>query len=120
MQSRTGLIARNAGLLEAWRPLYQCLDIFYGLEGTSDAALQDVSRDATTQESLEPAQVARSLDYGVTGNFIVDPASEEHDFGEFWDLVMHHGLQRAGFIIFTSIPGIEFFGQLAPILNGQP
>jgi radical SAM superfamily enzyme YgiQ (UPF0313 family) len=120
VQSRTDLVARHADLLEVWRPLAKYFDIFFGLEGASDAALEGVSKDATANHSLEAAQVARSLDYGVTGNFLVDPAWEEHNFEELWDFVTRHGFQRAGFTILTPLPGTEFHQQLAPVLEGQP
>ncbi|HBZ55079.1 MAG TPA: B12-binding domain-containing radical SAM protein, partial [Syntrophobacteraceae bacterium] len=91
-----------------------------GLEGSSDAALEGVSKDATVDQSAQAAAVARSMDYGVTGNFLVDPSWEERDFEELWDYVERHGFQRAGFTILTPLPGTEFFQQLAPVLADQP
>jgi hopanoid C-3 methylase len=120
VQSRTDLVARHADLLEAWRPLAKYFDIFFGFEGASDTALEGVVKDTTATQSLDAAEVARSLDYGVTGNFLVDPAWEEHDFEQLWDFVARHGFHRAGFTILTPLPGTEFYQGLAPVLEGQP
>ncbi|HBD08127.1 MAG TPA: B12-binding domain-containing radical SAM protein, partial [Syntrophobacteraceae bacterium] len=61
VQSRPDLVARHAELLEAWRPLAKYFDIFFGLEGSSDAALEGVSKDATVDQSAEAAAVARNF-----------------------------------------------------------
>lgn len=120
VQSRTDLVARHADLLEAWRPLAKYFDIFFGLEGATDAALEGVSKDTTVDQSAEAAAVARSMNYGVTGNFLVDPSWDERHFEELWDYVARHGFHRAGFTILTPLPGTEYFQRLAPALEGQP
>jgi hopanoid C-3 methylase len=120
VQTRTDLVCRHAELLEAWRPLAQDFDIFFGLEAASDAALASVNKDASVSASIEAARLSRSLGYGVTGNFLVDPDWDEAQFQELWDFVATHGFQRAGYTILTPLPGTELFQKLAPILDGQP
>lgn len=120
VQSRTDLVARNADLLAEWRPLAKDFDIFFGLESASDAGLQSVVKDASANQSVEAARVARSLKYGVTGNFLVDPDWEEADFRELWDFVARHGFQRAGYTVLTPLPGTELHRKLAPAIEGQP
>ena len=120
VQSRTDVVARNADLLEEWRPLAKDFDIFFGLEAASDAGLRNVTKDVSANESVEAARVARSMKYGVTGNFLVDPDWEEADFRELWDFVARHGFQRAGYTVLTPLPGTELFTKLAPALEGQP
>ncbi|MBP2674476.1 MAG: B12-binding radical protein, partial [Deltaproteobacteria bacterium] len=71
-------------------------------------------------ESVEAVRAARSMRYGVNGNFLVDPDWAENDFRELWDFVSLHGLQRAGYTILTPLPGTELFRKLAPRLDGNP
>jgi radical SAM superfamily enzyme YgiQ (UPF0313 family) len=120
VQSRTDLVARSAEALEAWRPLARDFDIFFGLEAATDEGLAGVVKDATANQSLEAARVARSMKYGVTGNFLVDPNWEERDFRELWDFVARHGFQRAGYTILTPLPGTDLYEKYFPVLKGQP
>ena len=120
VQTRTDMVCRHADLLEAWRPLAKDFDIFFGLEAASDAALASVSKDVGVSSSIEAARIARSMDYGVTGNFLVDPDWDEPQFEELWDFVAKNGFQRAGYTILTPLPGTDLFQKLAPILEGQP
>lgn len=120
VQTRTDLVCRHADLLEAWRPLAKDFDIFFGLEAASDEGLAHVVKDAQICSSVEAARISRSMGYGVTGNFLVDPDWEEWQFRELWDFVETHGFQRAGYTILTPLPGTEHFQKLAPILEGQP
>ena len=119
-QSRTDLVAKNPELLEAWRPLAQDFDIFFGLEAASDSGLKGVTKDATVNQTLRAAELARSLGYGVTGNFLVDPSWGEDQFRELWDFVAAHHFQRAGYTILTPLPGTELFTKLSAVLEGQP
>ncbi len=120
VQTRTDLVCRHADLLEAWRPLAKDFDIFFGLEAASDEGLASVTKDAGVASSIEAARISRSLGYGVTGNFLVDPDWSEEEFRELWDFVATHGFQRAGYTILTPLPGTELFQKLAPMLEGQP
>ena len=120
VQTRTDLVCRHADLLEAWRPLAKDFDIFFGLEAASDAKLAGVVKDTGVFDSIEAARISRSLGYGVTGNFLVDPDWDEAQFAELWDFVAKNGFQRAGYTILTPLPGTELFQKLAPILEGQP
>jgi radical SAM superfamily enzyme YgiQ (UPF0313 family) len=120
VQTRTDLVCRHPELLEAWRPLAKDFDIFFGLEAASDEGLAHVVKDTLVSSSVDAARVARSMRYGVTGNFLVDPDWTEEDFEELWDFVAKHGFQRAGYTILTPLPGTDLFQKLAPILEGQP
>jgi len=120
VQTRTDLVCRHTDLLEAWRPIAKDFDIFFGLEAASDAGLAGVTKDAGVTSSIEAARIARSLGYGVTGNFLVDPDWDEAQFEELWDFVAKNGFQRAGYTILTPLPGTELFQKLSPILDGQP
>jgi len=120
VQTRTDLVCRSADLLEAWRPLARDFDIFFGLEAASDEGLANVVKDARVSSSVEAARISRSMGYGVTGNFLVDPEWSEADFEQLWDFVARHGFERAGYTILTPLPGTELFRKLAPVLEGQP
>jgi radical SAM superfamily enzyme YgiQ (UPF0313 family) len=120
VQTRTDLVCRSADLLEAWRPIAKDFDIFFGLEAASDQGLAHVAKDAQVSSSVDAARVARSMGYGVTGNFLVDPDWDEWQFQELWDFVKTHGFERAGYTILTPLPGTELFQKLAPVLAGQP
>lgn len=120
VQTRTDLVCRHAELLEAWRPIAKDFDIFFGLEAASDAGLASVTKDASVASSVEAARISRSMGYGVTGNFLVDPDWDEAHFRELWEFVAANGFQRAGYTILTPLPGTEPFEKLSPILQGQP
>lgn len=120
VQSRTDLVARHPELLEAWRGLAQDFDIFFGLEAATDKGLDRVTKDLSVKSTIAAVELSRSLRYGVTGNFLVDPAWEERDFQDLWDFVATHRLQRAGYTILTPLPGTELFERLASVLEGQP
>ena len=84
VQSRVDLVARHATLLEAWRPIAQDFDIFFGLEAATNDGLKGLVKDATVDHTAAGIEVARSLKYGVTGNFVIDPAWNESDFEKLW------------------------------------
>jgi radical SAM superfamily enzyme YgiQ (UPF0313 family) len=120
VQTRTDIICRQSELLEVWRPLAKDFDIFFGFEAATDAGLAQVAKDMGVSASVEAVRIARSMGFGVNGNFLVDPAWTEQNFEELWDFVARHGLRRAGFTILTPLPGTELFRSLAPHLAGQP
>jgi len=120
VQTRTDLACRHPELLEAWRPLAQDFDIFFGLEAVSDQGLEQLGKDASIRDTLEAARIARSMRYGVTGNFVVDPDWDESEFERLWDFVATHGFHRAGYSILTPLPGTTLFRQLASRVEGQP
>jgi len=120
VQTRTDLACRHPELLEAWRPLAQDFDIFFGLEAPTDAGLERLSKDATVRQSVEAAALARSMGYGVTGNFVVHPDWDENDFRELWDFVAEHGFERAGYTILTPLPGTDLHTEMSPLLDTQP
>jgi radical SAM superfamily enzyme YgiQ (UPF0313 family) len=109
-----------ADLLEAWRPTAERFDIFFGFEASSDAGLDSLDKDSGVKSTLEAIEVARSLDYGVTGNFLIDPDWDEHHFEHLWDFVATHGLRRAGYTIKTPLPGTAYFDQVRERVDGQP
>jgi radical SAM superfamily enzyme YgiQ (UPF0313 family) len=120
VQTRTDIVCRHPNLLEAWRPLARDFDIFFGLEAASDEGLAHVVKDTIVSASVEAARISRSMGYGVTGNFLVDPDWEEWQFRELWGFVAANGFERAGYTILTPLPGTELFQRLTPILSGQP
>jgi len=120
VQTRTDIVTRHPELLEAWRPLAKDFDIFFGLEAASDEGLAHVVKGNQVTASVDAARISRSMGYGVTGNFLVDPDWSEAEFHELWDFVAKNGFQRAGYTILTPLPGTELFQKLAPILEGQP
>jgi len=109
VQSRTDLVATHPELMEAWRPLAQDFDIFFGLEAATDEGLQDLVKDTTIDRTLEAVRLSRELKYGVTGNFVIDPDWGESDFERLWSFVEKHDLGRAGFTVLTPLPGTAFF-----------
>lgn len=112
VQSRVDLVARHPELLEAWRPLAAEFDVFFGLEAATDEGLKGLSKDATVQHTETAVDLSRSLGYGVTGNFVIDPAWREPDFERLWAFVERHRLHQAGFTILTPLPGTEYFEEM--------
>lgn len=119
VQSRVDTVARNPALLEAWRPLADSFDIFFGLEAATNDALIGLTKDATVDHTAQGIEVARGLGYGVTGNFVIDPAWEESDFERLWTFVDHHRLFQAGFTILTPLPGTTYYEEMRPRLRAR-
>jgi hypothetical protein len=72
VQTRTDLVANHPELLEAWRPLAQDFDIFFGLEAATNEGLSDLVKDTTVDRTVDAVNIAREHRYGVTGNFVID------------------------------------------------
>jgi radical SAM superfamily enzyme YgiQ (UPF0313 family) len=113
VQSRVDLVANQPELLEAWRPIAREFDIFFGLEAATNEGLSGLRKDTTVDRTEEAVGVARELGYGVTGNFVIDPAWDEADFERLWAFVERHDLGRAGFTILTPLPGTAYFEEMA-------
>jgi radical SAM superfamily enzyme YgiQ (UPF0313 family) len=114
VQTRTDVVARHPELLEAWRPLAKEIDIFFGLEAATNEGLDGVVKDTTVDRTGEAVEVARSMGYGVTGNFVIDPAWDVDDFERLWAFVDAHRLHRAGYTILTPLPGTAYYEQVRP------
>jgi hopanoid C-3 methylase len=114
VQSRVDTVARHPELLEAWRPIAHEFDIFFGLEAATDDGLKDLAKDATVGQTEQAIAIARGLGFGVTGNFVIDPAWTETDFQRLWDFVDRHRLHQAGFTILTPLPGTTYFDEMRP------
>jgi radical SAM superfamily enzyme YgiQ (UPF0313 family) len=112
VQSRVDLVANHPELLEAWRPFAREFDIFFGLEAATNEGLAGLVKDTTVDRTTEGIAVARELGYGVTGNFVIDPAWQEEDFQRLWDFVDRHRLGCAGFTVLTPLPGTAYFDAL--------
>lgn len=119
VQSRADMVARHAELLEAWRPVAEMFDLFFGFEAASNAELARLSKDARTDATVDAIAVARSMDFGVTGNFVIDPDWGEEQFRELWDFAAAHRLQRAGYTILTPLPGTRFFDEVRSEVAGH-
>jgi radical SAM superfamily enzyme YgiQ (UPF0313 family) len=119
VQSRVDLVARHPELLEAWRPIAAEFDIFFGLEAATDRGLEGLRKDATVDDTAAGVAVARDLGYGVTGNFVIDPAWGEADFARLWAFVERHRLFQAGFTILTPLPGTAYFDEMRPRLRAS-
>ena len=117
VQSRTDLVANHPELLEAWRPLAQDFDIFFGLEAATNEGLTGLVKDTTVDRTVDAVAIARDLRYGVTGNFVIDPDWAEADFERLWHFVAKHDLGRAGFTILTPLPGTAYFTEMQPRLR---
>jgi hopanoid C-3 methylase len=119
VQSRVDLVARHPELLEAWRSVAREFDIFFGLEAATNEGLSSLSKDATVDQTALGIEVARRLGFGVTGNFVIDPAWGEADFERLWEFVERHRLHQAGFTILTPLPGTSYFDQMRPKLRAR-
>ena len=112
VQSRVDTVANHPELLEAWRPLATEFDIFFGLEAATNEGLNGLVKDTTIDRTADAVRVAREYGYGVTGNFVIDPAWQQHDFERLWDFIARHELHRAGFTILTPLPGTAYYDEM--------
>ncbi len=116
VQSRLDTVARHPKVVEAWRPLARQFDIFFGFEAATDSQLEALNKDSTLERTEEAVRVARRLECGVTGNFVVDPEWTESDFESMWALVDRLGLERLGYTVLTPLPGTQLYDQMLPRL----
>jgi radical SAM superfamily enzyme YgiQ (UPF0313 family) len=119
VQSRVDTVARNPELLEAWRPIAKDFDIFFGLEAATNEGLSGLAKDTTIDYTAQGVEVARRAGYGVTGNFVIDPAWREADFERLWAFVERHQLFQAGFTILTPLPGTAYFDSMLDRLRAR-
>ena len=119
VQSRVDTVARNPDLLEAWRPIADEFDVFFGLEAATNEGLTGLTKDATVDHTAQGVDVARRHRYGVTGNFVIDPAWGESDFQRLWAFVDRHQLFQAGFTILTPLPGTAYFESMRQKLRAR-
>jgi radical SAM superfamily enzyme YgiQ (UPF0313 family) len=119
VQSRVDLVARHPELLEAWRPLAKEFDIFFGLEAATNDGLKGLVKDATVDHTSAAVELSRTIGYGVTGNFVIDPAWEEDDFRRLWAFVDRYALHQAGFTILTPLPGTAYFDEMRPRIGAR-
>jgi radical SAM superfamily enzyme YgiQ (UPF0313 family) len=119
VQSRVDTVARNAELLDAWRPIAKHFDIFFGLEAATDQGLTGLTKDTTVDQAAAGVDLARRSGYGVTGNFVIDPAWTEPDFERLWAFVDKHQLFQAGFTILTPLPGTAYFEEMRDRLRAR-
>ena len=59
------------------------------------------------------------MKYGVTGNFVIDPAWNEEDFEQLWAFVDRFRLYQAGFTILTPLPGTAYFEEMRPRIGAR-
>jgi radical SAM superfamily enzyme YgiQ (UPF0313 family) len=114
VQSRADLVARHPELLEAWQPVADQFDIFFGLEAATDLGLERLTKDSTVNLTVEAVRTARAHGYGVTGNFVIDPDWDAGDFERLWTFVERHALQNVGFTVLTPLPGTAYFDEMRP------
>jgi hopanoid C-3 methylase len=119
VQSRVDTVARHGDLLAAWRPVAREFDIFFGLEAATNEGLHGLVKDTTIDYTAAGVAVARSAGYGVTGNFVIDPAWNEADFERLWAFIDRHELFQAGFTILTPLPGTAYFDDMRSQLRAR-
>jgi len=100
-------------------PVAPEFDIFFGLEAATNDGLSGLMKDATVDQTVLGIEVARRLGYGVTGNFVIDPAWGEDDFERLWAFVERHKLFQAGFTILTPLPGTAYFEEMRQTLRAR-
>ncbi|MBI5537600.1 MAG: cobalamin B12-binding domain-containing protein [Deltaproteobacteria bacterium] len=113
VQSRLDTVARNPDLLRVWRPLARYFDIFFGFEAPTARQLDSLDKDLRVESIEDGVRVARDQGFGVTGNFVIDPGWDEHDFQAMWDMVDRLQLTRAGYTILTPLPGTPLYDEVA-------
>jgi radical SAM superfamily enzyme YgiQ (UPF0313 family) len=113
VQSRLDTVVRKPTLLERWRPLARRFDVFFGFESPTSGGLTDLHKDASIETTVAAIAVARKLGFGVTGNFIIDPAYTEDDFRALWAFLEEQKLARVGFTSLTPLPGTRYFDEMS-------
>ena len=107
-QTRADTVVRGAEVLEAFRPLAERFDLFFGFEAATDRRLAELQKDATVGDTEAAVRLCRDLGFGVTGNFVIDPDWGEADFEDLWALLDRLRLDRVGFTVLTPLPGTDY------------
>jgi radical SAM superfamily enzyme YgiQ (UPF0313 family) len=119
VQSRVDLVARHPELLEAWKPFARQFDIFFGLEAATNEGLAALVKDTTVDRTSEAIATAREIGFGITGNFVIDPAWGEADFERLWAFIEQKQLWQAGFTILTPLPGTDYYERMRPVIGDR-
>jgi hopanoid C-3 methylase len=114
IQTRLDTVARHPEVVQEWRSLAKNVDLFFGFEAPTDAQLAGLTKDMSVDAAEAGLAVARHYDFGVTGNFVVDPDWGEEEFVAMWSMVDRLRLNRLGYTILTPLPGTPLFEQLKP------
>jgi radical SAM superfamily enzyme YgiQ (UPF0313 family) len=119
MQTRLDTVAKHPEVVEEWRGLAKNIDLFFGFEAPNDLQLKGLVKDMSVDATEEGVRVARRFDYGVTGNFVIDPDWGESEFNAMWSMVDRLKLTRLGYTILTPLPGTPLYDQLKPRIVEQ-
>ena len=93
-------------------------DIFFGLEAATDDGLSGLTKDATVDQTATASRWRARHRYGVTGNFVIDPAwtnPTSSACGRSWSAPAVSG----GFTILTPLPGTAYFEEMRQKLRAR-
>ena len=122
VQTRTDLVCRHPELLEAWRPLAQDFDIFFGLEAASDAGLRASTKDAARPTERRGGAGSRAR--WATASRATSSSTRtgpRREFAELWDFVAAQRLPARRLHDPDPAAGDGALREAArPMLAGQP
>lgn len=111
LYGRSDTIARNPGLLAAWREI-GLEQVFVGLEFFRDEDLKYVRKGSTTDDNARAIELLRDLDIEVHASLIVRPEFGREEFAALAAYCRALALNFAGFAVLTPLPGTEFFAEV--------
>ncbi|MEM7245894.1 MAG: radical SAM protein [Acidobacteriota bacterium] len=108
VQSRSDVFIKHPELIDTWAKA-GLKQVFLGLEGHSDARLEDVRKrtDANANETAIERLTAAGI--GVVGNLMVDPTFTREEFQQLRDYVADKELAAAAYCVATPFPGTDLW-----------
>jgi radical SAM superfamily enzyme YgiQ (UPF0313 family) len=111
LYGRTDTIARNPGLLEAWKEV-GLERVFVGLESFRDSDLDDIRKGSTLRDNETAVKILHDLGIELYASFIIRPDFTKADFRAYRQYCRSLNLNFAAFAVLTPLPGTEFYQEV--------
>ncbi len=111
LYGRSDTIARNPGLLEAWRDV-GLERVFVGLEFVRDEDLAYIRKRSTASDNAQAIKVLQDLGIDIYASFIVRPEFSLEDFAAYHRYCRRLGLNFASFAVLTPLPGTDLYDEV--------
>jgi hopanoid C-3 methylase len=108
MECRTDSIARHPELVEKWVDI-GLYAVLLGLEGGSDAMLQQVNKSCQIDVNNRAIEILQENGVIIWGAFIVDPNWTEDEFKQLRDYVSEKQITHTQFTVLTPLPGTKLY-----------
>lgn len=121
--ARIDSVRREQDALRAWREV-GLERLFIGIDGISQAELNDMNKSCTVATIEEGLDVAERLGLEVFAQFVVSPEYDRRDFQTLVRFIEHRKIRYPSFTVLTPIPGTALLNSFDHVTekqgNGRP